>query len=520
MAGYSSFTTFGEAVSANARLYPDRFAAGDHSKAFTFAQLSDRSSRLANGLLGLGLKKEDRVGVLAYNRAEWIEIYAATSKSGIVMVPVNFRLVASEIAFILNDSGASALLVQDSLADRIDEIRDELTIPAQNFVVLGKARPGYRAYEEVIANASDREAGRVSPSETWALMYTSGTTGRPKGAIRTHRGSSSLSMVTAVELGFSRRDEGLLVMPMCHANSLFFATSLIYVGAGCRVFDGPHFEPERVLRMLGNGATFTSMVPTQYRMLMELPRVVRDVVSTDRVSKLMLSSAPATRETKLGIMEFFPNSGLFELYGSTEAGWVTMLHPEEQFDKLGSVGRECVGSKPARLLDEDGNEVAGDGVGELYSHTPSTFEGYWNQPEKTDQAFRDGYCSVGDLARRDADGYLYLVDRKSNMIITGGENVYPTEVEAVLTTHPSVREAAVIGMPDPKWGERVHAVVVMKPGQREPVDKILEWCRPRLAGYKRPRSGSIVTMEEIPRTATGKIQHKLLKTLLIERKTS
>jgi acyl-CoA synthetase (AMP-forming)/AMP-acid ligase II len=228
----------------------------------------------------------------------------------------------------------------------------------------------------------------------------------------------------------------------------------------------------------------------------------------------MVSSAPASRATKLEIMHFFPNSGLFELYGSTEAGWVTMLHPEEQLEKLGSVGRECVGTKPVRLLDSAGREVADGEVGELYSHTPATFEGYWNLPEKTAEAFRDGYCSVGDLARRDEDGYLYLVDRKSNMIITGGENVYPTEVEAVLGGHPAVREAAVVGLPDAMWVERVHAVLVLRPDQSATVGEILDWCRPRLAGHKRPRTGSIVQSEEIPRTATGKIQHRLLKALL------
>jgi acyl-CoA synthetase (AMP-forming)/AMP-acid ligase II len=229
----------------------------------------------------------------------------------------------------------------------------------------------------------------------------------------------------------------------------------------------------------------------------------------------MISSAPARRETKQAVMAFFLNSGLYELYGSTEAGWVTMLQPEEQFTKLGSVGRECVGSRRARLLDDNGHEVAGGEVGELYSCNPYTFDGYWNLPDKTAEAFNNGYCSVGDLARRDEDGFLYLVDRRSNMIISGGENIYPSEVEAVLGAHPAVRDAAAIGLPDLKWGERVHGVVVLKAGMMAAEAELVEWCRAKLAGYKRPRSVAIIAPEAMPKTATGKILHRILKQQLM-----
>jgi acyl-CoA synthetase (AMP-forming)/AMP-acid ligase II len=225
----------------------------------------------------------------------------------------------------------------------------------------------------------------------------------------------------------------------------------------------------------------------------------------------MISSAPARRDTKLAIMEYFRNSGLFELYGSTETGWVTMLRPEEQLSKLGSVGRECVGSRPIRLLDAAGNDVADGETGELYSCNDYTFDGYWKQPERTKEAFRGDYCTVGDLARRDAEGFIYLVDRKSNMIISGGENVYPSEVEALLGTHPKVKDVAVIGVTDAKWGERVHAVIIPKDGETPTQEEILDWCRSRIAGHKRPRSISFIREDEMPRTATGKILHRALR---------
>lgn len=514
--------TLGDVLSTTARLYPERIGASDLTRAMTFHQWNARACKLANALLGLGLTKGDRVGVLAYNCVEWVEIYAATAKAGLVMVPINFRLVGAEIAYILNDSGASLLIVQQDLMGSIEDIRAGLPLASDRYVCFdGKTKPaGYLDYEALLAKAMDTEpAATVSADGLWALMYTSGTTGRPKGAMRSHRGSALLSLVTQVELGFSRRDTGLLVMPMCHANSLYFATSLAYCGGACHVFSRPSFDAEAVLAALAGGPSFTSLVPTHYVMMLDVPQTLRAKHDTSRVTKLMISSAPARSATKRAVMEFFPNSGLFELYGSTEAGWVTMLQPEEQFSKLGSVGRECVGSKPVRLLDERGNEVPDGETGELYSCNPYTFDGYWNLPDKTKEAFNNGYCSVGDMARRDEDGFLYLVDRKSNMVISGGENIYPSEVEAVLAAHPSVREAAIIGMPDAKWGERVHGVVVLKDGCSASETELMEWCRDKLAGYKRPRSISLIAPSDMPKTVTGKIQHRLLKTRMLEKES-
>jgi acyl-CoA synthetase (AMP-forming)/AMP-acid ligase II len=228
--------------------------------------------------------------------------------------------------------------------------------------------------------------------------------------------------------------------------------------------------------------------------------------------KLMISSAPARRDTKLAILEHFSNSQLHELYGSTEAGWVTLLRPDEQLTHLGSVGREWTGSGPVRLLDPEGRDVPDGEVGELFSRTPYSFDGYWKNPEKTAEALRsDGYCSVGDLALRDAEGFIHLVDRKSNMIISGGENVYPSEVEGVLGAHPKVKDVAVVGVPHDKWGEAVHAVVVLHQGAEASEAELVDWCRGRIAGYKRPQSVRFVADADMPRTATGKILHRALR---------
>jgi len=405
--------------------------------------------------------------------------------------------------------------VQDQLLDALEDVRAELPIPDSNFILFGAtpAPVGYRAYEELIARARDgKPAVDVGGHDPWTLMYTSGTTGKPKGAIRSHKGSAMLSLVTEVEMGLSRSDSALLVMPMCHANSLYFFGAFTYCGAACTVYNRKSFEPEHLVRTLAEGgATFTSLVPTHYAMMLDLPAATRNRYNVDAVTKLTISSAPARRETKLSIMDYFKNSGLFELYGSTEAGWVTMLHPDEQLAKLGSVGRECVGSRPIRLVGTNGIDVPDGEVGELYSCNDYTFDGYWKLPDKTQEAFRGAYCTVGDMARRDEDGYIYLVDRKSNMIISGGENVYPSEVEALLGTHPQVKDVAIIGVPDPKWGERVHAVIVPRDGAAPSAAEIVEWCRGRIAGYKRPRSVSFIREDEMPRTATGKTLHRMLR---------
>ncbi|MBV8913723.1 MAG: AMP-binding protein, partial [Acetobacteraceae bacterium] len=324
-----------------------------------------------------------------------------------------------------------------------------------------------------------------------------------------------LSMVTEIELGLHRRDGALLVMPMCHANSLNFFGAFMYCGGVTSVYSRKSFDAEHCVRTLAEGgSTFTSLVPTHYIMMLSLPDAVRQKYDLDQVTKLMISSAPARQDTKREVIEMFRNSGLYELYGATEVGWATMLHPHEQHTKLGSVGRECVGSAPIRLLDENGNEVPDGKAGELYCATPYLFDRYWNLPDKTAAAFDGEHCSVGDMARRDEEGYIHLVDRKSNMIISGGENIYPSEVEAVIGAHPNVKDVAVVGLPDAKWGERVHAAVVLHDGIMVSEAELMDWCKERLAGYKRPRGYAFLLEEEMPRNATGKILHRVLKAKL------
>lgn len=512
--------SLGGLLDAQARMAPDRLGARDLDRSLTFGQWNARARRLANALTGLGLAKGDRVAIVAYNRLEWAEIYAACAKAGLIAVPINFRLAPIEMRFIIEDAGAACVIAEDALHGLIEEVRDALPLRASRFIHFGSDTTplGWKSYEALIGAAADSAPDvAVADTDPWALMYTSGTTGKPKGVIRSHRGMTLISLVTQVELSIGRNDDALLVMPMCHANSLNFFCSFAHCGGVNTIYSRPSFDPEHALSVMEkSGATFTSLVPTHYIMMLAAQKAGRNR-DLGAMRKMMISSAPARAETKHAVMEMFPNSGLFELYGSSEAGWVTMLHPDEQFTNLGTVGRECVGSAPIRLLDDDGNEVPDGTPGELYSCTPYTFDGYWNLPQKTAEAFRGDCCSVGDMALRDDQGFIRLIDRKKNMIISGGENIYPSEVEAALGSCPAVRDVAVIGLPDEKWGERVHAVVVLHDGASISERELIGWCEARIARFKLPRGISFVRDEEIPRTATGKVQHRILRDNMMSR---
>jgi len=513
----------GEILTAHARLQPDKIGARDSRRALTYAQWNARACRLANALLRLGLAPGDRVAVLAYNCIEWMEVYIALAKAGLVAVPVNFRLLASEVQYIAEHSSARALIVEDTLASQVDGLRGRLAVPPAAWIRIGgRTASGWTPYEALMERAQDHEPTvALRPTDPWALMYTSGTTGKPKGAIRNHEGLALLSLVTALDMGLSAGDTALLVMPLCHANSLYFGCAFAYIGATVVVDDRQHFDPEALLATIASQRiTFTSLVPTHYIMALGLPSEVKARYDVSRIRKLMISSAPARKDTKLAILEYFRNSQLYELYGSTEAGWVTLLRPDEQIEHLGSVGREWTGSGPVKIVDPYGKEVADGEVGELFSCTPYTFDGYFNDPVKTADSLRaDGYCSVGDLARRDEHGFIHLVDRKSNMIISGGENIYPSEIENLLGAYPGVKDVAAVGIPHELWGEAVHAVIVMHAGATADEKHVLDWCRDKVAGYKRPRSVSFIAESEMPRTATGKIQHRVLRDRYGKRKT-
>uniref|UniRef100_A0A7C4MKG7 Long-chain fatty acid--CoA ligase n=1 Tax=Desulfatirhabdium butyrativorans TaxID=340467 RepID=A0A7C4MKG7_9BACT len=501
----------GQNLKVNAKKFPRVTALKDSSRSFTYPEVNRRVNRLANGLTAMGLQKGDRVAVFLENSIEIIECYLATAKTGIVIVPINFRLVGKETAYILENSEASAIVVHDEFTPIIDGIRSSLhRIASNRFIVVGKDTPGYRNYEAVLADGTEDEPQHaVLPSDTWILIYTSGTTGKPKGVLRSHESHVAFYLINAIDFGFSPKDICMNVMPLCHINSTYFTFTFLYIGGSVYVHPARSFRPEEILKIIEREKiTFISLIPTHYNLILNVPEE-KQTYDVSSIRKLLCSSAPVRKQVKMDIMKFFPGVELYEGYGSTEAGIVTVLKPEDQMRKLGSIGYESLGTDFIKLLDENGNEVGTGEVGELYSRGPMLFDGYYKLPEKTKSAFRGEWFSAGDMARRDEDGFYEIVDRKDNMIITGGEHVYPSEVEEVIGGHPNVFDVAVISLPDEKWGEKVVAVVIPK-GELTEKD-ILDWCKERLAGYKRPKQVIFIEPDDMPRTGTGKILHRVLR---------
>ncbi|MCL0092730.1 AMP-binding protein [Dehalococcoidia bacterium] len=508
----------GTVLKMNAINYPDKLGWQDKSQEFTFREWNERSCRLANGLRDLGVGYQDTFATIAYNRGEWMDIYAGCAKGGQIVVPVMFRWTGPDIEYILSHSECKAFIVEAPFVELVEGIKDRLPVPKDAYIYLGDGPvpDGYIGYEGLLSRSSSNEPDiMVGSDDTWIIMYTSGTTGRPKGVVRTHGSHMAQHLLSNLNMGVRPTDKVMLVMPMCHINSVFYSFPYTLVSAPVFVYNRASFDPEDLLRTIAEyRITFTSLVPTHYVMILALPEDVRNSIDVSSIRQLLISSAPARKDLKLAIMDYFRNAELWEAYGSTEAGLVTLLRPEEQFQKLGSIGREIFGTDRIRILDENRKEVPDGEVGELFSRTPMVFKEYWKDPQKTRDAFDGEWCSAGDMVRRDEDGYYTLVDRKANMIITGGENVYPSEVENVIGTHKAVKEVAVIGVPDEKWGEAVKAVVVLHKGYQpgeELAKEIIDFCRGKLAGYKRPKSVDFIRDQDMPRTPTGKILHRILR---------
>ena len=513
MAGWLNI---GQNLKVNAKKFPNTVALKDRMRTFTYPQVNRRVNKLAHSLLSIGLSKGDKVAVLLENSIEIVEVFLATAKTGIIIVPINFRLVGSEVAYIAENSDAKAFIVHDEFTPTVDAIKADLkNIAADKYIVVGQAAEGYRPYEAFIENAADGEPeAEVAPADTWILIYTSGTTGKPKGVVRSHESHIAFYLINAADFGLNEYDVCLNVMPICHINATFFTFTFIYLGGSAYIHPARSFKPEEILEIVEREKiTCISLIPTHYNLILNASKEAKkhDVSS---IRKLICSSAPVRKSMKLAIMDFFPGVELYEGYGSTEAGIVTILKPEHQLRKLGSIGYETLGTDFVKILDEDGNEVGIGEVGELYSKGPMLFDEYYKLPEKTAASFQDGWFSAGDMATRDEEGFYQIVDRKDNMIITGGENVYPSEIEEVIGSHECVFDCAIVGLPDEKWGEKVAAVVVRKPGLDESKineDTIRQCCQSQMAGFKRPKEIIFIDEKDMPRTPTGKILHRKLR---------
>jgi fatty-acyl-CoA synthase/long-chain acyl-CoA synthetase len=488
---------------------PNKLAVFQGDKRLTFRELNDRANRLGNALRGLGLQRGDRVGIVLANIPEYLEICFGLARAGFVLVPISYRLVGPEIAYHLNDSGALACIYAEDYDGAIEAARGEVR-EVRHWLRIGEGRvAGTLAYEDVLAQGSTSDT-YVAVDETtpFCIYYTSGTTGLPKGAVVSHRSRSLTFFAMASEFGcYSPDDIALGTAPMYHGAGMAWSLATVYFGGTLSVMK--QFRPEELLqRIASEGVTNTFMVPTMFHAVFSLPEATRAKYDLSHFRVWMSNAAALPQATKELIVAEWPHTRLFELYGSTEGGIVTSLRPEDQLRKIQCVGHPFPLTEVI-LLDDNGNEVGNNTVGELFSRSPYLFNGYHNRSEETSASFHGDFFSAGDLAVRDDEGYFYIVDRKKDMVVSGGTNIYPREIEEVLFRHPKIADVAVIGVPDPYWGEALKAIVVLKPGEHATEDEILSFTEGKLAGFKKPKS--VAFIQELPRNSAQKVLKRQLR---------
>jgi long-chain acyl-CoA synthetase len=488
-------------VRAAAVRHPDKDALVCGTAARTYRQLVARLNRIHNAAAeDLGLCPGDHVAVLSENRFEYIEILLAMGDLGVATATPNPRLTERELHELLLDCEAKVVFAEAALAERIN---------LAELPLLGRIIIFGEDFEDWLACSSDRP--RAALAEEWhpfCIPYTSGTTGRPKGVLVSHRARTQNILAMAVEYGcYGPEDRFLSTTPMCHGAGFTFLYGSLFFGGTGEFIRG--FDPEETLALLRrNNSSGVFLVPTQFHKIFSLGDAVLDRYRDNRLKTIISNAAPLPQATKEQIVEYFGDGKLFECYGSTEGGIVTNLRPADQLRK-----RKCVGhpffATFVKLLDENHEEVGPGEIGELFTTGPALFNGYWQRPEETANAFLDGWVTVGDMAMRDDEGYYYIVDRNKDMVITGGVNVYPREIEEVLAAIPGIVEAAVIAAPDATWGERLVAHVVLGDEATLTAQDIQTHCAADLASFKVPKE--VVFEDELPRNLSGKILKRELR---------
>ena len=487
-----------EFVGRGARLQAGRTALVFGGETRTFGDLDERANRLARALMTSGVRAGDRVAMLLHNGFEFVETLLACHRAGAAAVPVNFRLVADEVEYILADSGAVGLIAGDELVDLAagaGSLKFRLTVGADYERVLRQSKP--------LDDWAD-----VMEDEVALVMYTSGTTGRPKGALLSHRSlvASTLSWIHELDAGAD--DVWLSGQPLVHIGGINGLLPFLFLGATQVISPTTRFvADDAVLRLEAHDVTMCIFVPTQWE---EICRAAADArLDCERLRVAMWGASSCPRATLELMARTFPRAQIVSAYGQTEtAGATTLLKGPDAARKLGSVGKPMLGIE-LRLVDDELRDVGVDEVGEVVYRGPALTSGYLGNEQATREAFAGCWFHSGDLARRDDEGYLYLVDRKKDLIVSGGENVYPAEVERALLEHPGVADAAVVGVPHPRWVETPLAFVVPTDDAEPSEAELIEHCRTRLAGYKKP--SGVVFVETLPRNAAGKILKRELR---------
>ncbi len=485
---------------------PEREALVVDGKRFNYRQLNQRVNQTAWAIQGLGVKHGDRVAILAYNGNEFVEVVMAAAKLGVILVLLNWRLTPVELTFMLNDSGAKTLFYDATFTATAQELKNKTGLDTIISVSGVSQISGSLNYDEMIANmpltepTPDAPVGLDTPH---LIIYTAGTTGTPKGAIQTHGGGFWNALNDVVSMDITSNDRNLNVLPMFHSGGIgLFTLPVFYMGG--TVILTRTFDPSKALELIRREKVSIFMgVPAIFLFLANQP----DFGCMKDVRIIMSGGAPLP----VSLIKLYNENGLKLLqgFGMSEAGpSITVLDRDMYLKKAGSIGRRLMHLE-TRVVDEDMNDVGHGEIGELIMRGPNVMPGYWNRPQANEEAFRGGWFHSGDLARREADGSLYIVDRSKDMYISGGENVYPAEVENAIYEIPEIGEAAVIGVPDTKWGEVGKAIVTVKAGKKLTEEQIITYLKGRLAKFKVP--ASVAFIDALPRNAMGKVLKNTLR---------
>ena len=494
-------------VEKAAKLYPNKDAIICNDLKYSYSQSFQRIKKFASFLQNKGLKKGDVISIIHFNCHYYYEVYYATSLCGLILNSVNFRLSANEISYILNNSETKLLIAHSKYENELNKIKDKL--PEIIYTD--------RHYEDIIKNQEENlKIEDFDENHVAHLYYTSGTTGKPKGVMLTHKNVCFHSICAIGEFWINDEDNWLHAAPMFHLADAW--STFAFTGAGAKHTFLNDFEVEKVFELIEKEkVTISNMVPTMLNLLVNSDKIDNYDLSSLRV--ILSGGAPIAPELVKRIMEKF-KCDYIQTYGMTETSpYLTVsilkdnlkkLPPEEQFKYKARTGREFLGVK-LRVVNENGEDVKPDDkeVGEIIVKGDIVTPGYWKNKEETQKAIKNGWLYTGDMATIDSEGYVNIVDRKKDIIITGGENVYSTEVENVIYEHPAVLEVAVIGVPDKKWGEAVKAVVVLKEGMKATEEEIINFVKSKIARYKAPKSVDFV--KELPKTGSGKIQKSKIR---------
>ncbi|MEK3766112.1 MULTISPECIES: class I adenylate-forming enzyme family protein [unclassified Solibacillus] len=500
----------GEALKYAAHNVADReaFIDGDHR--LTYGELLTRSLHLAGWLQAQGIGVDDKVGCLLKNGLPFVELYFGVSLSGGVFVPVNFRLASKEIEYILNQSDVKILFVEEEFIDSVRSIMQNLSqvkiivpIKAENLEFEINTIP----YDVIFNTTNEYKPVNLTDDDAHAIIYTSGTTGKPKGAVLTHKNFYMNAMNKLYHSQPRKGSRQLIIPPLFHVaalssllqNCLIEGTIIIH----------REFQPDVVLKTVQEEKIETMfMVPAMWNFLFQVPNLSDYDLSS--MTNCSLGGAICPIEIKKRILQVFKNATILEAFGQTEMSpSTTYLAGEDALRKTESVGKPSINVR-VRIVDNEMNDVPVGEVGEIVYQGPTTMKEYYKNEEATEEAFKGGWFHSGDLVRMDEEGYIYVVDRKKDMIISGGENIYPKELEDVLYSHPDILEAAVVGIPHPTWGETVKAYIVLKSGKQMTEEQVIQFCQSSIASYKKPRA--IEFMESLPRNASGKVLKTVLRT--------